>query len=174
MNESRHIRLGSINGSHGIKGWVKVFSYTDPMDAILTYTPWILTKGSTVKEVRLAEGQRSGKRLVARIEGIDTRNQADELIGFDVLVDQAQLPDLEDGEFYWFQLEGLTVKTTKDLVLGCVDHLMETGANDVLVVEPTPDSVDDQRRLVPFVEPDIVQQVDMANRVIVVDWEPDY
>lgn len=151
-----------------------MFSYTDPMEAILDYAPWKLRKGRQEKLVKLIDGQRSGKRLVARIEGIDDRNQSDELIGYDIWIDRSQLPELEAGEFYWFQLEGLTVSNTEGEVLGAVDHLMETGAKDVLVVNPTEDSVDDQRRLIPFVEPDIVQQVDLAAGKIVVDWQADY
>ena len=168
------IRLGSINGSHGVKGWIKVFSYTEPMEAILEYSPWTLRKGSKERQVTLEQGQKSGKRLIARIEGIDSREMADELIGYDILVDQQMLAELEDGEFYWYQLEGLTVRNTGGEILGEVSHLLETGANDVLVVVPTRESVDDQQRLIPYVEPTVVQQVDLATRNIVVDWETDY
>ena len=106
MNE---IRLGSINGTHGLKGWVKVYSYTDPLSAILDYTPWILRRGGVDKNVTIREGQTSGKRLLVQLEGVDTREQAEELIGSEVHANVDTMPDLEEGQFYWFQLEGLSV-----------------------------------------------------------------
>jgi 16S rRNA processing protein RimM len=146
------IRLGSINGSHGVKGWVKVFSYTDPVEAILDYQPWILKKGSITRQVNIQEGQPNGKKLIARLEDVDTREMSDELIGYEIFVDREVLPDLEDGVFYWFQLEGLTVRNTDGVLFGQVDQLLETGANDVLVVKPTADSIDDEERLIPYVK----------------------
>ena len=170
----KELRLGSINGSHGIKGWVKVFSYTDPMEAIFDYSPWILKKGREIKEVKVSKGQVSGKRLIAQLEEVDSRNAANALIGYEIHIAQDALPGLEEGEYYWFQLEGLKVRDEKGTVFGQVDHLLETGANDVMVVKPTEDSVDDQERLIPFVYNEIVIDVDQATREIVVDWQVDY
>ena len=168
------IRLGSINGSHGIQGWIKVYSETDPRNAILDYSPWILRKGKQEKVVNLIEGQVTGKRLIASLEGVDSRDLADELIGFDVMVPLAALPSLDDGSYYWHQLEGLRVSNKAGTVFGVVDYLLETGANDVMVVKATTDSVDNEQRLIPYVEEKIVLDVDLAAGVILVDWEPDY
>lgn len=170
----KELRLGSINGSHGIKGWVKVFSYTDPMESILDYSPWILRKGSEVKEVSVSEGKVNGKKLIARLEDIETRNDADALIGFEIHTAEEAMPKLEQGEYYWYQLEGLQVRDSKGAVFGQIDHMLETGANDVMLVKPTVDSVDDQERLIPFVQDEIVKEVDLAAGGIVVDWQVDY
>ena len=174
MPDVNEIRLGSINGIHGLKGWVKVYSYTDPLGAILDYTPWILRRGGVDKKVTIKEGHTSGKRLLVQLEGVDTREQAEELIGSEVHVDIDTMPDLEEGEFYWFQLEGLTVRNGAGEVLGRIDHMLETGANDVMVVEPTDDSIDKQQRLIPYLEGDVVKQVDQEARVVTVDWNADY
>jgi 16S rRNA processing protein RimM len=174
MPDVNDIRLGSINGIHGIKGWVKVFSYTDPMEAILDYSPWILRKGGVEKEITIKDGQASGKRLIVQLEGIDTRDQAEDLIGYEVHVNIAAMPDLEEGEFYWYQLEGLVVKSSGGEVLGKIDHMLETGANDVMVVEPTPDSIDKEQRLIPYLEGDVVKQVDQEIGVVTVDWDSGY
>jgi len=168
------IRLGSINGSHGIQGWVKVYSETDPKDAIFDYSPWILRKGKQEKIVVVKEGQVSGKRLLASLEGIADRTLADELIGFDVMIPRASLPNLEDGDFYWNQLEGLTVKNLSGVVFGEIDHLLETGANDVIVIKATSDSVDEAQRLIPYVEKKTVVSVDLDAGEMIVDWETDY
>ncbi len=173
MSETR-LQLGSIVAAHGIKGWVKVFSYTDPMPQILDYSPWYLQKGKSMKTIDVLEGRQQGKGLVARLAGVEDRDDAELLIGFDVWVDYDALPALEDGEYYWHQLQGLTVKTTDNQVLGQIDHMLETGANDVMVVKPTASSVDDQTRLVPYVENRVVQLVDLESRTVQVDWSVDY
>lgn len=171
MNE---IRLGSINGSHGVQGSVKVYSETDPRSAILDYSPWILRKGKQERIINLIGGQETGKRLIANLEGIDSRDLADELIGFDVLIPQEALPSLDDGTYYWRQLEGLKVSNKAGVIFGVVNHLFETGANDVMVVNATLDSVDDEQRLIPYVEEKVVLEVDLLSGEIIVDWESDY
>jgi 16S rRNA processing protein RimM len=168
------IRLGSINGTHGLKGWVKVFSYTDPIEAILDYSPWILRKSGVAIEITIAGRQASGKRLIVEFEGCDTLDQAEDLIGYEVHVNIDAMPDLEEGELYWFQLEGLSVKNSSGEALGKIAHMLETGANDVMVVEPTEDSIDQQERLIPYLEGGVVKQVDQKTGVVIVDWDSDY
>lgn len=168
------IRLGSITGSHGIKGWVKVYSYTDPIEAIFDYSPWILRKGKTEKRVEIDKGQIHGKKLIVSVAGVDTRNLADELAGFEIHVDQAALPELGEGDFYWFQLEGLDVFSKDGECFGKISHMMETGANDVMVVQPTEDSIDSKERLIPYVEDDVVLKVDREDGRILVDWQADF
>ena len=174
MPDVNEIRLGSINGTHGLKGWVKVFSYTDPLEAILDYSAWILRKGGAEKEITIKAGQASGKRLIVQIEGVDTLGRAEDLIGYEVHVNIDAMPDLEEGEFYWFQLEGLAVKNSGGEILGKIDHMLETGANDVMVVEPTDDSIDKEQRLIPYLEGDVVKLVDQETGVVTVDWDSDY
>ncbi|MGB0691523.1 MAG: ribosome maturation factor RimM [Pseudomonadales bacterium] len=168
------IRLGTLTGGHGIKGWIKVFSHTDPKQAIFDYSPWILRRGRDELRVTPAGSQVHGKKLIVQFEGVDTRTQADEMAGYVVNVEQTALPALEDGDYYWHQLTGLTVVNMKGECLGSVDHLLETGANDVLVVEATAGSIDDEKRLIPFVLGPIVQNVDLAVGEILVDWDCDY
>lgn len=174
MPDVNEIRLGSINGTHGLKGWVKVFSYTDPLEAILDYSPWILRKGGAEKELTVKGGQVNGKRLIVQLEGVDTRDLAENLIGYEVHVSVDAMPDLEAGEFYWFQLEGLAVRNIDGEVLGKIDHMLETGANDVMVVEPTDDSIDKEQRLIPYLKGDVVKRVDQETGVVTVDWDSDY
>lgn len=151
-----------------------MFSYTDPMEAIFDYSPWILKKGSEVKEVSVSEGKVNGKRLIARLKDVDTRNDAEALIGYEVYTVKEAMPELAKGEYYWHQLEGLLVKNVEGAVFGRIDHLLETGANDVMVVKATPDSVDDQDRLIPFVESKTVLDVNLSMGELVVDWQVDY
>jgi len=174
MPDVNEIRLGSINGTHGLKGGVKVFSYTDPLEAILNYSPWILRKGEAEREITVKVGQASGKRLIAQFEGVDTRDQAEVLIGYEIHVKIDAMPGLEEGELCWFQLEGLAVKTCSGETLGKIAHMLETGANDVMVVDPTDDSIDKHQRLIPYLEGDTVKEVDQEIGVVIVDWDSDY
>ncbi|XOV90097.1 MAG: ribosome maturation factor RimM [Pseudomonadota bacterium] len=168
------IVVGRISGAYGIKGWVKVYSYTDPPEGIFGYSPWRLTRGNQTQTLKIESGRTQGKGLIALPEGYTDRNQAELLIGSEISVGLEQLPDLTQGDYYWFQLQGLRVINTRDEVLGVIDHLLETGANDVMVIHPSAESVDDKKRLVPFVEEEIVKQVDLDGQRIVVSWEKDF
>ena len=168
------ICLGNISGSHGVRGWVKVFSFTDPVEAILNYSPWTLRKGQREVAVAVREGQVSGKRLLACLEGVTSRDDADALIGYEVHVSREKLPELAEGEFYWFQLEGLRVKNREGVLFGCIDRMMATGANDVMVVRATPGSIDDRERTIPYVESEVVISVDREAGEVTVNWQTDY
>jgi 16S rRNA processing protein RimM len=160
--------VGRIAGMYGVRGWVKVFSHTDPRENILQYKPWYLYRDGQWQEVELAEGRRQGKGVVAHIASCDDREQARQLVNTDIAIRRDQLPEVGADEFYWTDLIGLQVKNQNDLVLGKVDHLMETGANDVLVVR------NDREYLIPFVLDDVIIDIDLEKGVIRVDWDPDY
>lgn len=172
--DTKYVLVGKITAAYGIQGWVKVYSHTSPMEQILKYKPWLLKKGSKSQVLKPVKGKTQGKGLVARLEGFEDRNQAEAILGYEVWVDRSLFADLEDGEFYWDQLEGLKVFNQQEQLLGQVSHLIETGANDVLVLKATPESIDDKERLIPFVEPEIVLQVDLLAGSMRVNWDADY
>lgn len=169
MSENELISVGEIAGVFGIKGWVKVYSLTEPRENILTYSPWTLKKGSEVKEVSIINGKRQGKTVVASIEGISDRNIAETYCGWEILINKDQLPETEEGVYYWADLVGLLVETEQGISLGVVDYLIETGANDVLVVKD-----DKQERLIPFINEQVVKTIDLNGKRMVVDWDPDF
>ncbi|MGB5164889.1 MAG: ribosome maturation factor RimM [Woeseiaceae bacterium] len=159
--------LGRIAGLFGVKGWVKVFSYTDPREAVLQHKLCSLRQDGRLRAVRLVEGKRHGKSVIARIDGIDDRDAAAALIGGELVVSRDALPQTAPGEYYWRDLEGLKVLRTDGTELGTVAYLLETGAHDVLVVQG------DKERLIPFVQDKVIQDVDLAAGTISVDWEWD-
>jgi len=163
---SRMLVLGRIAGLYGVRGWVKVFSETDPRDNILAFKSWYL--GPSRRPCSLVEGRRQGKGLVAKLEGCEDRDQAAALLGQEIAVHRDQLPPTCADEFYWADLEGLSVETLDGISLGRVDHLLATAANDVLVIEG------DRERLVPFVWNQVVRDVDLAMGRIRVDWDPEF
>jgi 16S rRNA processing protein RimM len=165
--------LGKIVSVHGVRGEVKVYSFTDPVDNVLEYRRWTLRRDSEVKQVELASGRLQGKVLVAKLKGLDDREVARSFAGFEICVPRSELPELSDGEFYWYQLEGLRVIDQAGQLLGKIDHLFETGANDVMVVKPCIDSLDQRERLLPYTE-QCVLSIDLAAGEMRVDWDADF
>ena len=163
----KQIVMGEIAGVYGVRGWVRVRSYTDPVENLLSYRPWALGAGQQSRPVSVLEGRVHGPGLVARIEGIDDRDAAAALIGQQVLVERQSLPKAP-GEIYWADLEGMQVRTRDGVDLGQVDHLLATGANDVLVVQGK------RERLIPFVRPEVVLDIDFEGRRLTVDWDPEF
>jgi len=164
----RLVVLGRIAGLFGLRGELKVNSFTEPPEGICKYTPWLLKRGNAVTEHKVATGRRHGNAgVVVTLESVADREGAQALIGAEVAVKRAQLPPPEAGRFYWFDLEGLKVETVTGVVLGEVSHLFETGANDVIVVRG------ERERLLPYV-PEVVKDVDLAARVMRVEWDPEF
>jgi len=165
--EAEPVVLGRITGVFGVRGWVKVFSYTEPREAVLDYDHWLLSGKEGWQPATVAEGQRHGKTVIVRLDGIDDRDQAASLIGTEIGVRKGDLPPTDAGQYYWSDLEGLRVLDRDGRELGTVARLMETGANDVLVVQG------ERERLIPFVMDKVILDVDLAAGVINVDWEWD-
>ncbi len=165
--------IGKIVSVYGVRGEVKVYSYTDPLDNLLDYSQWTLTRDGETRHVQLASGRLHGKVLTAKIQGLDDREEARSYAGFLISVPRRLLPELDEDEFYWHQLKGLKVINHEEKCLGKVDHLLETGANDVLVVRPCEGSLDDRERLLPYTA-QCVQNVDLAAGVMQVEWDADF
>jgi 16S rRNA processing protein RimM len=144
-----------------------VYSYTQPREAILNYRHWYLQQDKVWREVEVAEGKRHGKGVIVRLSGLDDRDQAAMLIDSEIAVERDALPAVEQGSYYWTDLEGLKIVHRDGTELGRVAYLLETGAHDVLVSTGKPE------RLIPFIMDRVILDVDLAAGVITVDWEPD-
>ncbi|MEN9896910.1 MAG: hypothetical protein RLZZ66_559 [Pseudomonadota bacterium] len=163
------LHVGKISGVFGIKGWVKVFSYTGERQAILKYSPWILKKNNLTQTVEVLAGQLQGQAVVAQLKDINDRDAAGALIGWEIYIDYAQLPKLKQDEYYWSDLIGLRVDNKEGVTLGIVESLLETGANDVLVVQG-----EQRQHAVPFIRQHTVLNIDLVARTILVDWDADF
>ena len=168
-SRQRMITVGRLHGAFGVRGEVKLESFTDPLRAIGKYQPWTLRDARGVERtcegVRVREG---GKGLIATMPGIEDKDAADALRGTEVLVPRSALPPPADGEYYWVDLEGLRVVNVEGTDFGIVSHLFSTGANDVLVAQG------ERERMIPFVLPDYIRSVDFAAGVVTVDWDADF
>ncbi len=172
---SNLVDVGRITTVFGVKGWLKIHSDTQPLENIFSYNPWWLKTRHGVKAVEVEEFRPHGKGLVALIKGIDDRDLAQELCQVNIAVEREQMQQLDAGEFYWHQLEGLVVISEFEgqvSRLGLVDRILETGANDVLVVKGDADSIDLNERLVPYIPDQFVKTIDLDAGEIRVDWDP--
>lgn len=172
------IVVGRLSGTFGIKGWLKVYSYTDPLDNFLDYHYCQIQRAGVWQAAQIAEGKIHGKGLIVKLKGVDDPEQAATYVGCDVAVAATQLPLLPENEYYWRQLEGLQVIVDDPqrgkLILGRVDHLLETGANDVLVVRGDEDSIDRRERLIPYLPERVVFDIDLAAQTMRVEWDPEF
>lgn len=195
---SQPVVLGRLGAPHGVKGWLKAHAFTNPAERLLDYlleANQLLEENRLLEEdqpleegqvwlrmprerhwrrVRVEEGRLQGRALMVRLRGIDDREAARLLTGGELAVEASALPELEPGEYYWYQLLGLAVETLDGQRLGRIDHLLETGANDVLVVQGDAESIDRRERLLPYLPEQVVVSVDLAEGLVRVDWDPDF
>ncbi|SFL00379.1 ribosome maturation factor RimM [Lysobacter sp. cf310] len=171
MTEStRRILLGRVLSAFGVRGEVKLESWTEPRSAIFRYQPWIVRDPQgRERELSGVRGRESGKYLVASFPDVADRDAVEALRGTEIYVPRSALPPPSEGEYYWVDLEGLRVVTVDGVSLGQVSHLFATGANDVLVARD-----DERERMIPFVIPQYVTSVDFEAGVVTVDWDPEF
>lgn len=160
--------VGEVVGAYGVKGWVKIHSYTESVDNILDYGPWILEDKGNSKEYKILSGRLQGASVIAQLEGIGDRDQALALRSCKILVPRDRFPPAEPGHYYWADLIGLRVENLEGIAFGEVSELLSTGANDVLVVRG------ESERLIPFVIGQYVHTVDLENKTIKVEWDADF
>jgi len=163
-NTDKRVTLGRISGVHGVKGWVKVHSYTEPRANIAGFGAWTVSRRGVTSVLEVEDSRSGGGNVVVKLKGIDDRDEARTWIGAEITIDRAALPECAPGEYYWADLEGLEVRNVDGVTLGKVDHLLATGGNDVLVL-------DRAGRLIPFLPGSVIRSVDLEAGVIVADWQ---
>lgn len=160
--------IGRIAGAFGVRGWVKAVSFTESRGNVFGYTPWVLRRDGAERLLEVLEGREHGGSVIVRLQGIDSREAAEALKGYEISVRRSQLPPAAPGEFYRVDLIGLRVVNLDGAEFGEIVDVMDTGANDVLVVQG------DRERLVPFVQGVFVRSVSLAESRVVVDWDPEF
>lgn len=166
MKSDKKILVGKISNPHGIKGWVKVISFTDPIENILSYKKWIISDEEREKTYSLEDSRVQGNKIVIKLENINNRNDADLLKNSVIHVNRSDLPELDENSYYWEDLVDFNVIDIKGNPVGKVDSLFRTGSNDVLVI------IDEtrERLLVPFIMEEVIKYVDLAKEIISIDW----
>ncbi|WP_417473016.1 ribosome maturation factor RimM [Luteimonas mephitis] len=163
------VLLGRVHGAFGVRGELKLESFTEPANAILRYQPWILRDAQgRERELAGARGRLTAKGIVATFPEVVDRDAAEALRGSEVWVARSALPPPKPGEYYWVDLEGLRVVNVQGVDFGRVSHLFSTGANDVLVAEG------ERERMIPFLQPDYIVSIDFDDGVVTVDWDAEF
>lgn len=160
--------MGKVIAAYGIKGWIKVRPFTERPDSLLDYETWHLAGEKSWQPCKVVKASVRGNVLVAKLQDVADRTAAEKYKGLLVAVPREQLPPTEEDEYYWSDLIGLTVENLAGSKLGVVESLLETGANDVLVVKGKQGEV-----LIPFIS-SVIQQVSLQDKIIRVDWQADY
>lgn len=170
-----------MTGCYGVRGWVRLHLYTETLEGLLSLPQLWLRNAGVLRPLQICEARMQGKGVVARFQGLDDRTHAELLRGSELVAEESALPEPASGEFYWRQLEGLKVwciepadvagsAAEQPVLLGAVHHLLETGANDVLVVRPCAGSIDQCERLLPYLPGEVVTAVDLAAGRMDVRW----
>ena len=161
--------MGKIVAAQGIQGWVKVQTFTEYLDSLLDYDTWYVGNEHAWRPLEVLEANVHGGRvLIAKLQGVVDRTAAEKCKGLLIAVPRNSLPEQPEGEYYWSDLIGLSVENLSGEKFGIVDSLLETGANDVLVVKG-----EQGETLIPFIA-SVIQQVSLKERTIRVDWQTDY
>ncbi len=171
------IQIGELRSAYGLNGWLWVYSNTDPMSNVFDYLPWYIQTKAGWQTADVKRWKTHGKGLVAALKGVSDRTAADLLVGATIWISKSQLPKAGIDEYYWSDLKGLTVlgfnENEQEVNLGQIHELFETGANDVMVLHATADSIDAEERMIPW-HKDVIQRVDLEARRIYVNWGVDY
>lgn len=174
-DDQQWVPVGKLNGLFGVKGWVKIFSNTQPKENILTYSPWFLKRDGQWQEFELLAGKSHGKGVIAQLSGCIDRDTAAELIGSEIAIKREQLAKPAAGEYYWNDLIGLLVTNLEGIELGKIVSMLETGANDVMIIHGSKDEKGKKReRLIPFVTEEVVHEVNLEQGLVTVDWDPEF
>jgi 16S rRNA processing protein RimM len=171
-----YLVIGRIIDVYGLKGWVKVKSFTQPETNFLQYEQCLYQKGGSWLPLVIKSGKQHGKGLVVKFDGYDDRTAAESIMKLDLAIKIDDLPVLDEDEYYWHQLESLQVYVTSESgesLLGKVDHLLETGSNDVLMIKPCDGSIDKRERLLPY-RPEVVKSIDLVAAKMIVEWDIEF
>ena len=169
--------VGQLGAPYGIRGWLKVSSYTDDIEHIFNYQPWFIkhTPTSAWQPCRVTNWKRHNKGIVCTIEGFETREAVQQLTNLKIAVSHEAFPQLPEDEFYWQELTGMAVYNQQNYHLGKVKSLLETGSNDVLVVAANAnDAFGQKERLIPLIDESVIKKIDRQAQRIDVDWDPGF
>jgi 16S rRNA processing protein RimM len=169
------ICVGKVGAVSGVHGFLKLWSYTEPEDNILSYENLYFKSAEGYEPIDISEIKGRIGRILIQFGGIEDRDEAKQFTGKEIFIPKEDLLELEDGDYYWSELEGMRVFNLQGYDMGKVDHLLETGSNDVLVVKANiNDAFGKKERLVPYIPEQVVIDIDRESGLIKVDWAPDF
>ena len=167
MMSEEKIIIGKVNGFHGVKGFIKVFSETRPREGILHYKHFYIKQNGAWKMLEVEVGQKHSKHVLLKFKDYDTRDSVEPLLGVELFIEREDMPELDEHDsVYWVDLYGLKVINHEGVELGIIDDIFETGANDVLAVKGGKGEI-----LIPFSLEFIVMEINLEEGFVQVDWD---
>jgi 16S rRNA processing protein RimM len=163
-DSSALIELGAVGAPFGVRGWVKLRSYTDPPERLLEHRDLRLGLNGAWQSYHIEQSGRSGGQITVKLAGVDDRDQAQALRGASICVLRTELPERNDRDFYRADLVGCEVVNGDGIRLGVVQYFVETPAHALMVVRG------EKEFWVPAV-PAHLRRVDLQARLIVVNWD---
>ncbi|WP_087018135.1 ribosome maturation factor RimM [Thaumasiovibrio subtropicus] len=175
MSKQELVVVGKLGATYGIRGWLKIFSYTEEAENIFSYTPWFIHVHGEWKTFSVESWKRHNQGWIVKLDNIEIREEAQVFTNAEIAVPADALPALSDDEFYHRELVGMKVVTSQGYDLGKVTDVLETGSNDVLVVKANlKDAFGQKERLIPFLDEQVIKSIDRAAQRIEVDWDPGF
>lgn len=168
MVDHRKIIMGRLAKPYALQGWIKVVSFTDPIENLLDYKTWLIQHQDVWQPMNVQNGKLHGSHLVVKLEGLEDPETAKHYTNDLIAIEREALAPLEEGEYYWSDLIGLRVVNSDGIELGVITSLIETGSNDVLVVKSK-----DQERLIPYTS-NVIQSINLKEKIISVAWNADF
>jgi len=165
---SEYVVIGRFGRTHGVSGQICVHSFADERANILAYSDWYIQRNGLFQRIQFLDEVDQVKSLLVRVEGFSSREAVATLTNVDIWIQRVCLPELSSDEYYWHELIGLKVFDLHGSLLGEVCEMLDTGANDVLVVQG------DRRRLIPYVRGTVVLDINRQERTMRVDWDLDF
>ncbi|MBW1695308.1 MAG: 16S rRNA processing protein RimM [Deltaproteobacteria bacterium] len=164
MEREGFLLIGKIIGAHGVRGAIKIHSYAQSLSVFEPGSRiYLRGKQDWEKTYTIRWAKPHGKAVLLALAEIDNRDSAEALRGVSLFIDRKSLPEPEQGEYYWVDIIGLYVYTTKGACIGRVTSIMPTGSNDVYVVEDK-----GKERLIPALE-SVVLNIDLKNKRMTVE-----
>lgn len=172
---NQKIIVGKIGSTYGISGQIRVTSYTEVTSNIFDYQPWLIKHAGLWKSIYIEEWKYHKNSIIIKIKNIDDESKASQLTNYKIVVEETKLPVLSKNNYYWKDLISCNVRTINGYKLGKIIDIMETGSNDVLIVQAgLRDAFGIKERLIPYIDRKVITQVNIDDKQIEVDWEPNF
>lgn len=172
---TQKIVVGKMGSTYGVRGWLRLFSSTEIASNIFDYQPWFIQHAGRWQSIELEGWKHHNHDLIIKIKSVDDQGAASQLTNCEIVVDSTQLPVLSTNDYYWKDLIGCQVITTSGYQLGKIVDMMETGSNDVMVVKADlKDAFGIKERLIPYLDKQVVKRVNVDDKRVEVDWEPNF
>lgn len=166
--QTEWVVVGRFGRPQGLKGLVRVISFTEPANNIIDYMPWHVSIQGQWQPIKISAVESHTKFILVQVDGYQQREQLGLLTNCEIGIQSQQLPTLSNDEFYWHDLIGMQVINQEEKILGTVTDLLATGSNDVLVV------TGEKRHLVPYLLDDFIVRIDTSTRTIYVNWDTEF